>query len=218
MAPGRGGRYRSGVTDEIVIFGAGGHAKVVIEAVRGAFPDAPLAIADDAAEPRRSVLGVPVAGDRAWLARRRPAGGVVPALGGNGPRDALLAWLAEQGLRVRAIVAPGAVLSPSARLGDGAFLAPGALVNAEARIGAGAIVNTGASVDHDCDIGVAAHIAPGAHLCGNVAVGARTLVGAGATIIPGIRVGEDVVIGAGSVVIRDLGDGARVAGAPARPV
>lgn len=208
----------AGVTDEIAIFGAGGHAKVVIEAVRAAFPDAPLVVADDAYEPGRAVLGIKLSGDRAWLAARRPAGGVVPALGNNESRSATLEWLADQGLAAITIVHPSAVVSATARLGNGIFVAPAAVVNAEAVLGDGVIINTSASVDHDCDIGAAAHIAPGVHLCGNVRVGRRSLIGAGATVIPGIRIGDDVVIGAGSTVIRDVADGARVVGSPARPV
>lgn len=201
----------------LILFGSGGHAKVVLEAIRAAMPDCNVVVLDDdPAATGRTLLGLPIVGGRNWLSSNPFRGSVVPAIGANAARAALIEWLAELDRPLATVVHPRAVLSPTAKLGAGAFLAPGAIVNAEARIGEAVIVNTGASVDHDCLIGAAAHIAPGAHLCGSVRVGARTLIGAGATVIPGVAIGADAIVGAGSVVIADLPDGARVAGCPAR--
>ena len=205
------------VHSQLILFGSGGHAKVVLEAIRAAFPGCAVAILDDDPEAtRRTLLGEAIAGGRMWLDGNWPDAAVVPAVGTNKARADLVDWLKGKGRTPASVVHPGAIVSPSALIGGGAFLAPGAIVNAEARIGEGAIVNTGASVDHDCNVGAAAHIAPGAHLCGSVQIGARTLIGAGATVIPGIAIGADVVVGAGSVVVADLPDGVRVAGCPAR--
>ncbi|HEX8654759.1 MAG TPA: acetyltransferase [Allosphingosinicella sp.] len=203
----------------LILFGSGGHAKVVLEAIRAAHPECEVAILDDDPEAAgRNLLGEAVHDGRAWLKDNWPDAGVVPAIGTNSARSALIDWLDGAGRALASVVHPSAIVSPSISVGAGAFLAPGAIVNAETILGKGAIVNTGASIDHDCRIGVAAHIAPGAHLCGGVRVGARSLIGAGATVIPGVAIGADVVVGAGSVVIADVPDGARVAGCPARPL
>ena len=62
------------------------------------------------------------------------------------------------------------------------------------------------------------HIAPGAHLAGGVQVGAGSHIGLGASVIEGIRIGAGCLIAAGAVVVRDVADGQRVAGVPARPM
>ncbi len=49
-----------------------------------------------------------------------------------------------------------------------------------------------------------------------VSIGANVWVGGGAKIMPGITVGDDAIIGAGAVVTRDVADGAKVVGNPAR--
>lgn len=207
------------MTRRLILFGSGGHAKVVLEAYFAACPDGEIALIDD--DPKAAgkiVIGHPVRGSRDWLKENWPGVGVLPAIGNNKARAAIMTELEAGGRRLETVVHPGATVSPSATIGGGCFLAAGSVVNAEARLGDGAIVNTCASVDHDCDIGRAAHIAPGARLCGTVQVGERTLVGVGAAVIPGIRIGSDTIIGAGSTVVVDVPDGVTQAGCPARPL
>ena len=207
------------MTTRLILFGSGGHAKVVLEALQAARPGVEVAILDDdPAALSRTVIGLPVRGDRSWLEREWPEARVVPAIGGNASRAELIERLQAMGRELETIVHPAATVSPSARLSPGCFLAAGAVVNAEASLEAGVIVNTGASVDHDCRIGLAAHIAPGARLCGHVEVGARALVGTASAVIPKVRIGADAVVGAGSAVTGDVPDGGRVAGSPARPI
>lgn len=203
----------------IIVFGAGGHAKVLLEAIRLASPSAEIAIIDDSGSAfSAELLGLPISGDRAWLAANWPEAAVALGIGNNKARAAIADWLRSQGRFLATVIHPCAIVSPSASIGSGAFLAAGAVVNAEARIGQGVILNTLASVDHDCDIGAFAHIAPGSRLCGGVRIGARTLIGAASVAIPKVSVGANAIVGAGSVVLNDVPAEARVAGSPARPI
>ena len=47
-------------------------------------------------------------------------------------------------------------------------------------------------------------------------MGNRTAIGLGASVMPDIVIGDDVVVGTGAVVTKDVPDGVRVAGVPAR--
>jgi len=202
--------------DPIIVFGSGGHAKVIVEAILARTPDRPVILLDDAKDAAsRSVFGIGVSGGRDKLKELKDSP-VVPAIGDNKARGELLAFLDVQGHSLEAVVHPAAWVAPSVTLGGGAFISAGAIVIAEARLERGAIINTGASVDHDCVIGEAAHVGPGVHLCGNVQIGARTLVGVGSSVRPGIRICDDAIIGAGSVVVENIDMVGTFAGNPAR--
>lgn len=201
----------------LVLVGAGGHAKVVIEVARAAGRFNVVGLVD-ARPATPGVLGVPVLGGDEVLPRLRAEGvaWAFAALGNNSARERVGADLRAAGFHLATLAHPSAVVMPSARIGEGIVVMPRAVVGAEARVDDLAIVNTGAVVEHDDLIGPAAHIAPLAALAGGVRVGARALIGIGSAVRPGISVGEDAVVGAGSAVVADVPAGARVGGTPAR--
>jgi sugar O-acyltransferase (sialic acid O-acetyltransferase NeuD family) len=113
---------------------------------------------------------------------------------------------------------PSTTVSNHVEIGSGTLIVAGSVVNASASIGCGVILNTACSVDHDCIISDFVHISPGAHLAGNVSIGARSWIGIGVVVREGVHIGNDVVVAAGAVVLKDVEDGARVGGVPARRI
>jgi len=207
--------------EKLLVFGAGGHAKVVIDIIeqQGVYEIAGL-LDDDLKHKGGSFFGYSVLGTRADLpalisAELRHA---IVTIGDNASRAAVAAHLDQHGWRFASAIHPRASIGRGVNIGPGCVVMAGCVVNADATLGAQVIVNTGATVDHDCRIEDAVHIAPGCHLCGGVSVGQGSLVGAGTTVTPGVRLGRKVIVGAGSTVIRDIADEAKVSGSPARPL
>jgi sugar O-acyltransferase (sialic acid O-acetyltransferase NeuD family) len=109
-----------------------------------------------------------------------------------------------------------AVIAKTAQIGFGAFLAAQAIVAPDAKIGNHCIVNHAAVVDHDCSIGDFTHIGPQSSLGGGVRVGKCVLIGAGAVILPSVTIEDYAIIGAGAVVIQNVAAGTTVVGIPAK--
>jgi sugar O-acyltransferase (sialic acid O-acetyltransferase NeuD family) len=206
----------------VVGIGAGGHAKVVIEILRQGREYEVVQLLDSKRELwGSSVLGVPVTGDDSLLPALTEHGihhafiGV-GAVDDTAARRRLYCLAISNGLIVIDAIHPAALISSSARYGNGATIMAGAIINACSCLGKNVIVNTGAIVEHDCSIGDHAHIATGARMASTVHVGEGSHVGIGASVRQCIRIGACSVVGAGSVVVSDVPDGVVVVGVPAR--
>ena len=201
-------------TEPISIIGGGGHAKVVVEALRAAGVDLALLHIRDRTcnSPVLGILVQKIDVD-ASLARHS----VHVAIGDAAIRERLIASATGFGAVSYTIVHPAAVVAASALIGPGSFIAAGAIVGPDAIVGTGVIVNHGAVVDHDAIVGDFTHIAPNAALGGRVQVGARVLMGAGSIALPGVMISDDAIVGAGAVVTRHIGAGTWI-GAPARRI
>ena len=101
---------------------------------------------------------------------------------------------------------------------DGTTIMANAVINSSSVIGRHCIVNTGAIVEHDNILENYVHVSPNATLCGTVKVGELSHIGAGSTIINNIDICTNVIVGAGAVVVKDLPANCTAVGAPARAI
>lgn len=199
---------------DIVIYGAGGHATVVLDALLAA-GRRPIGFLDDRVPAQTMILGLPVLGGMGWLERHLHVR-VALGIGSNSARRRIAERCLERGLTLASVFHPRAVISELATIDPGTVVMPTAVVNPRARIGMGCIVNSGAIVEHDARLGRFAHAAPNSTLTGAASIGDETELGAGACVLPGVAVGARCTIGAGAVVHRDIPDGWVALGVPAR--
>ncbi len=209
------------MTDGVIIIGAGGHARVLADALReSGFTLIGFTDAAQSEHGRRIDNVVVIGGDEILGRYSREQTVLVNGVGSVGAPDtrrAVQERLTSAGWRFISVVHPRATVSRAAHIEEGAQIMAGAVIQAGARIGGATIVNTAASVDHDCEIGAYCHIAPGAVLSGGVRLGEGCHIGAGAVIIQGLHIGAASMIGAGAVVVDSHPPGSRLLGVPARP-
>jgi UDP-perosamine 4-acetyltransferase len=206
---------------QVVIIGAGGHGKVVLDILRAQGRYEPVGFVDaDTRLTGTKVGGLPVFGPMNVLPRLRQqkTTHAIVAIGDNRTRLRYAGAVEGEGFELINAIHPSAFVSQTARLGLNVVVGPNASVITEAHLADAAIVNTGAIVEHECEIGEAVHIAPGACVAGRARVGAFAFVGIGAQIIQCLSVGDGATVGAGAVVLEDVPDGATVVGVPARVV
>jgi sugar O-acyltransferase (sialic acid O-acetyltransferase NeuD family) len=204
---------------ELLVWGAGGHGRVVADLARQVghqvigYADADPARADAPADAAGARTILPQSAMLEWLegdAARVLALGV-----GNNALRLDLARDLPAG-RLPALAHPSAVLGSGIERSPGSVVLAGAVLNVGAILGLAAVVNTAAVVEHDAIVGDGAHVSPGAVLAGGATLGVGSWLGANATVLPGVRIGDGAIVGAGAVVLKDVPAQATVVGVPAR--
>lgn len=197
----------------LLLFGAGGHARVVADAALGT-GDWPMLMGSDRDPDRCTGQLLPGIQLLPLTDERLQGVAVHVAIGDNRARQRESTALGMS--RLASVTHRDASVAATAVIGLGSFVAARAVVAPGASLGIGVIVNHGAVVDHDVRVGDFTHIAPGAVLGGGVKLGRRVLVGAGAVVLPGLAVADDAVIAAGCVVHQSLYETGTYAGVPVR--
>ena len=204
------------MTAALHILGAGGHAKVVIEAAFRSGKTVAGIFDDDIEKQGKLFLGCPVLGKISdFFVHATSESRVHCAIGSNKARERIYLSYKYSGCW-ETIQHPASVISSSAIIDAGVFIGAFAAVQPDARVGRHSIINTNVVIEHDVEISDCVHIAPGSTLGGNVVVGTGSLVGLGSKLLPGIKVGSWAKVGAGSVVTKDVASRVVVAGVPAR--
>jgi sugar O-acyltransferase (sialic acid O-acetyltransferase NeuD family) len=203
--------------DQVVVYGASGHGKVVADilcacgiGVKGFIDDDPQKFGDGS--------GLKVLGNAEWLAIRAAHEPFAVALGvgDNFCRLTIAERCVKMNVQLLTAIHPSATIAASARISPGAVIMAHAVVNADAVIGRGVIINTAAIVEHDCEVGNFAHLSPKVAIGGHVQVGDFSWLGIGSNVIPNIKVGTGSIIGAGATVLQDVNDWVVAVGTPAR--
>jgi sugar O-acyltransferase (sialic acid O-acetyltransferase NeuD family) len=200
----------------LVIWGAGGHGKVVLDVARSTQRFERIVFVDDNREKSGpGFCDCPMMGGPEEL-HRFPGSAFVIAIGENRTRARCFSRALARGLLPATLVHLTAIVSPSARIEPATVVMPGAIINAGATIGENCIINTGAIVEHDCQVADHVHISPRVALGGGVTVGSYAHIGIGAVVLPGAAIGDECVVGAGAVVLKEAPARCTVVGVPAR--
>lgn len=205
---------------KIAILGAGGHGKVVCDAILSmGIPVADLVgfVDDNPQMVGRTVMGLPVLTSLGMLDLDRSVR-VALGIGDNAARRRQFDQAIALGYEPFTVVHARAVVASGCTLGRGVVMFANAVMNPDSHVGDNVILNTACSVDHDCRIGAHAHIAPGVRLGGGVTVGEETLIGIGSAVMPYMSVGSRTIVGAGSAVVDNLESDCVAVGVPARMI
>lgn len=212
----------TGHNKKLAIFGAGGHAREVLELINdinaagGRWQVAGFLV-DTSFIVETTVANFPVFDADKWLSEN-PDCSLIIAVGASIPRQNIVSRLLAHGNDVHfpTLVHPLSHVARSASIAEGAVVFSGCQISVGTRIGAHVSINLASTLSHDVTIGDYCSLGPGVHLPGRVTLGDGVELGTGTCAIPGIQVGDWAVVGAGSVITRNIARGARAKGVPAR--
>ena len=196
---------------KMVLYGAGGHAKVVYDCLvsRG---ESLVGVFDDDGDINK-FLGHPVS--HSYSSELFKKEKFLICIGNNKTREKISSLVKHEfGVAIHR----AALIGGNAVINSGSVIFANSAIQPESVIGNHVIINTGAIVEHECTIGDFVHVGPGAVICGDVNIGTGTLIGANVTILPGTNIGKWVTIGAGSVILEDVVNGATVVGNPGKRI
>lgn len=198
------------MSEQVIVIGGGGHAKVVIDCILSA-GDRVVGVLDDGLDIGNIVLNIPVLGKIEDYIKYTDKQFII-AIGSNVVRRRI-----AENMKVKwyTAVHPRAVVSQYADIGVGTVVMPNAVINAGTSVGEHCIINTGAAVEHDNQLEDYVHISPAASLGGTVSIGKETHIGIGATVKNNIHICDSCIIGAGAVVVKSITESGTYVGIPA---
>ena len=205
----------------ILLIGAGGHCRVIIDTIQNRKSFKIAGIIDIKEKIGEKVCGVPVIGTDEDLHKIFKNGCKqcfisIGSVGNPGLRIKLYKKVKKIGFNLPLIVHPSAIVSESTKIGCGTFLGAGVIINSGTVVGENCIINTGAIIDHDCLIEDNVHMAPGTVLSGGVKIGECTHIGVGSSVLQYLKIGKRSLIGAGSIVTKEIPNDVVAYGNPCR--
>lgn len=181
----------------LLVVGAGGHGRSVVEAAELSGQFEVVGLLDDSLHAGDRVMGVTVLGSVVSMEHHQAgAEKAIVAIGNNTVRENLMQQLTAAGFKWATVVHPRAIVSPSAVLGAGSAVMAGAIVGTEARLGVSSIVSCGAVVDHHATVEDFGHLRVNASMAGGTVLGRGAWMQAGAVLGYGVAAGEVLLPGA----------------------
>lgn len=189
---------------DVIIIGAGGHAKVIADIVKSSgdnlvgFLDDNMDIQGNVIFEDKIVLGTTKEED----IEKYKDNYFIIGIGSNRVRKLISEKYPN--LKYYTAIHPSSIIGSDVSINEGTVIMAGTIINTGTVVGKHCIVNTSSSLDHDNILEDYVHISPGSHLAGTVKISEGTWICAGVTIINNITIGKNNVIGAGATVIRNI--------------
>ena len=210
---------------KIIIFGGGGHAKIIqdcIQLIRNykvvGFIDKKNY--DSSLSKKMKYLGV--AKNLNQIIKGQNLQNIlgVVAIGSNITRKEIVLEVKKinNSFKWANIIHPSAIISNTAKIGTGNMFLAGSIICSDAKIDNHVSINTGTHLDHDNVFSDFSSTGPGVATGGNVKVGKLSFLGIGSTIKHNVSIGDNTVVGGQSFVNKNCKSNSLYYGVPAKRI
>lgn len=201
----------------LIIVGAGGYAKSVLDSVDH-MNFKMVGYLDDVKSKGTYHQGYVVLGNTIECLENPQDYVYFVAIGNNAKRKSWFDKLKKKNLSLINVIDKSALISPAATIGEGSFIGKLAILNHGSSVGDNCVINTRALLEHGCIIKEHVNISTNATLNGDVVCEEGCFVGSGTVINGQLSIGAWALVGSGSVVIRDVKAQTTVVGVPAKEI
>lgn len=202
---------------KLILIGAGGHCKAVIDVAESAGYEI-VGIIGKPAEVGNYILSYQVIGTDEDIPKYVAEANFLVTVGQIKDctiRKKLCSLVKSVGGRLATIVAHDAYVSKYSTIGEGSIVMHKAMVNADSHIGSNVIINTMANIGHDVIVGDLCHISTGAMVCGNAKIGNEVFIGSQSVVNQCVTVCDNVVLSSMSLLNKNIANPGVYVGAPA---
>jgi sugar O-acyltransferase (sialic acid O-acetyltransferase NeuD family) len=222
--PSSWGRRGPRMVDPLVVIGAGGFGREVLDVIRdinnaGTGDWDILGVVDDSPSgenlQRLSIQGVPYLGTIEDLLHQNTECRFVVGVGSPAARRTISERLERAGLEPATLVHPHASAGTATSLGAGTIICAGARLTTNVTVGRHVHVDTNATVGHDTFLGDFVRLNPASSVSGDCVVEDDVLIGVAAAVLNRVRIGRGATIGGSACVVRDVAPSVIVKGVPA---
>lgn len=216
------------MTQQVIIFGAGGVARQAHDIIDALNDDAAergdqLAfdflgfVAKDDEEVDALEKRGPILGPDEVIKQLPKRVGYVIGIGSSLVRRKVQVLASEAGLVPVTLIHPRAYIGKyGISIGSGTIVCAMASITSDITLGEHVFIDQGVTLGHDAVLENFVSVLPGASVSGNAHIEEGVTVGTGSRILPGLRVGKNSIVGAGAVVTRNQPSNSVIVGIPAR--
>lgn len=203
----------------ILIYGASGHAKMIIDIIHKTKNHNIIGFIDSYKPINEIISGYKILGNLDQLPsliQELNIEGIVIAVGDNYDRQAAYHKIKKINpqLKFPSIIHPSAIIATDVIIEEGTVIMANAIINSSSKVGKLCILNTASSLGHDSVMADFSSLASGVTVAGNVQIGSGSAICLGASIIQNVVIGNNTVIGAASLVLKSIGNLKQAFGSP----
>ena len=210
---------------KIVIFGSGGHARVVFSEIMKLKKFKFLGFVDDFKKKGELIITLNkknyynLGSINEVINKKNQFKGII-GVGLNFVRAKIVKDIKKinNNFKFQQIISKDAIVNSNVIIEDGTFVVSGATINTGTKIGKHCIVNTSCSIDHDNKFSDFSSAGPGVITGSNVEVGHQSYLGLGSLVSHNIKISDNTIIGFGSLVNKDCKKNSIYWGSPAKKI
>ena len=193
---------------EIILIGAGGHAKSCLDVISTHNKKFKITGLVDNKKNYKTILNLKILGQDKDLnkifKKYKYALIAFGQIKTSKLRENCFKNLKKIGFILPSIISKNSYFSKYSTIGEGSIVMHGVVVNGFSSIGKNCIINTNSTIEHDVKIGNNCHVAGGAVINGSAIIGDGTFIGSGSVVKQGVKIGRNCLISANTFVRKDI--------------